>query len=94
MLESAKRNSRLLQGSGCFDPKHREDLSDRWDMLAKWINGHTKELQELNTFREKIQELSAKVSVLNQNVATQSQDTPMKSQVRILFYFNFNMHSK
>ncbi|KAM7539628.1 hypothetical protein Aperf_G00000028922 [Anoplocephala perfoliata] len=80
MLESAERNLKLLQKSGRLDPKQRDDLSDRWDVLAKWINSRTEELQELNNFREKIQELSAKVYVLNENADTRSQNTPMRSQ--------------
>lgn len=86
MRKSAEQNSKLLQSSGDVYFKHREDLSDRRNVLIQWIDNHTKELQELNDFRDKIQELSAKVNALNQVADNLSnQNSPKRSQVWICF---------
>ncbi|VUZ45904.1 unnamed protein product [Hymenolepis diminuta] len=81
MRKSAEQNSKLLQSSGDVYSRRREDLSDRQNVFIRWIDNHTKELQELNDFRDKIQELSAKVNALNQVVDSLSnQNSPKRSQ--------------
>ncbi|VDO04634.1 unnamed protein product [Rodentolepis nana] len=66
MRKSAERNLKMLQLSEVVDTKHREDLSDRWNVLTRWIDNHTEELQEFNNFQEKLQEITLKANVLNQ----------------------------
>nr|CDS34791.2 hypothetical transcript [Hymenolepis microstoma] len=86
MRKSAERNSKMLQSSEVVDIKHREELSDRWNVLTRWIDNHTEELQEFNNFQEKLQELSLKANVLKQVADKLSdQNSPKRSQVWIYF---------